>query len=97
MELIFFIILGAVVIAGFAGLFLMLRKKEDRGADQPLLMLQKQINEFMRTFDQRLGESSRLLQEQLNSRMRENQESMRNVGQQFQSFVKGVTELTESV
>ena len=98
MELILVIALIAVVVAGFAGLFFMLKKKEEgKRGDQSLLMLQNQFNEFMRTFDQRLGESSRLLQDQLNSRMRENQESMRNVGQQFQSFVKGVTELTESV
>ncbi len=62
-----FIILIAIVIAGFAGIFWFLargRKPEDRKDEGTLLMLHNQINEITRTLDQKLGESNQLIQRQ---------------------------------
>lgn len=99
------LILIAVVIAGFIGIFLMLRRKEPEKAEDPaLLLLQQQVqevvrsvNEGMRAVDQKLGQTSDSLQKQVGERLREGQNSVQQVGQQFQSFVKGVTELSETV
>lgn len=63
----FGLIILIVVIAGFAGLFWFLAKREkpDSGESQNmLLMLQNQINEVTRTLDKKLGESSKMMQEQ---------------------------------
>ncbi len=63
-----FIVLFIVVIAGFAGMFWFLARRQR--SDQPqqdnstLLMLQNQINEVTRMLDTRLSESSRLMQGQ---------------------------------
>jgi len=59
------IILGAL-IAGFIGIFFMLRRTAARPPedDRGFLMLQNQLNEVTRTLDTKLGESTRLLQSQ---------------------------------
>ena len=62
-----FIIVIAVIVAGFAGLFWYLSKwaKPDSGESQNmLLMLQNQLNEVTRTLDKKLGESTKMIQEQ---------------------------------
>lgn len=60
-----FLILLAVVVAGFIGLFFALRKRgRAQEENQAILMLQGQMNEITRTLDVKLGESTRLLQTQ---------------------------------
>jgi len=62
-----YIIILAVIIAGFVGLFLFIKSRgvgnqaADNGA---LLMLQNQLNELTRTLDGKMGESTRILQAQ---------------------------------
>lgn len=67
------VILLVVVVAGFALVFWTLsrRKPEENLQDnQPLLMLQNQINEITRTLDSRLGEASQTQQAQFQSSLR---------------------------
>ena len=60
-----FIILLFLLIAGFAGVFWFLAKRQKPKDDSGVfLMLQNQINEVTRTLDERLGESTRVLQNQ---------------------------------
>ncbi len=60
-----FILLSLIVLAGFAGLFWVLtRKREPEKPQDSLLMLQNQINQVVRTLDERLNESNRMLQNQ---------------------------------
>lgn len=61
------IILLVAVLAGFAGIFwFLIRRKEEKNpqSEQALLLIQNQINELTRTLDQKLGESSQLMQRQ---------------------------------
>lgn len=60
------LILSAVVIAGFAGLFFFLLKNVPKPKDdtQGFMLLQNQLNEITRTLDQKLGESTKVLQHQ---------------------------------
>ncbi|MBI4132627.1 MAG: DNA recombination protein RmuC [Candidatus Sungbacteria bacterium] len=60
-----FLILIAIIVAGFIGLFLMLRRRAMRPEEnQPLLMLQNQINEISRMIDSKMLESTKLMQTQ---------------------------------
>lgn len=61
-----FIILLVLVMAGFAGVFWFLWKRErrPREGENLFLMLQNQIQEMQRTMDLKLGESTKLLQQQ---------------------------------
>ncbi len=62
-----FVILILVVLAGFAGIFWFLARRPAAALpqnDQPLLMLQNQLQELTRAVDQKLSESSRLMQHQ---------------------------------
>lgn len=59
-----------ILIAGFTVIYSLLKKKFEEQKppvdfNQPLLMLQNQINEVTRTLDNRLHESSRLIQSQV--------------------------------
>ncbi|OGY64812.1 MAG: hypothetical protein A3I24_04620 [Candidatus Harrisonbacteria bacterium RIFCSPLOWO2_02_FULL_41_13b] len=59
------ILILTVLIAGFAIIFSFLRKQRQQPENnQPLLMLQGQINEIARTLDVKMGESTRLMQQQ---------------------------------
>lgn len=63
-----FYILILLILAGFAGIFWFLWRRDKTSAtrqDQsPFLLIQNQINEITRTLDQRLSESSRIFQQQ---------------------------------
>lgn len=64
MTIEFYILLG-LILAGFAGIFWFLAKRQKPKDDSSIfLMLQNQINEVTRTLDERLGESTRMLQNQ---------------------------------
>ncbi|MBI4085433.1 MAG: DNA recombination protein RmuC [Candidatus Liptonbacteria bacterium] len=63
-NLFFFIIL-AVFIAGFYFLWSAVKKRgEETKPDQSMLLLQNTVNELRRTLDQKLGESTHLMQTQ---------------------------------
>ncbi len=70
-------ILLVVVIAGFAGIFWFLVRREKNTSEKPqdaLLMLQNQINEVVRTLNERLSESTRMFQNQFGTTARITQE-----------------------
>lgn len=64
MAIEFYVLLG-LILAGFAGIFWFLAKRQKPKDDTNVfLMLQNQLNEVTRTLDERLGESTRVLQSQ---------------------------------
>ncbi len=56
------IVLLVVLVAGFAGLFFLLLKRQTSGRDQSLVLLQNQIQEITRTLDAKLSESTKTIQ-----------------------------------
>ncbi|MBI2013645.1 MAG: DNA recombination protein RmuC [Candidatus Colwellbacteria bacterium] len=65
MELIFFVVLTIVLIAGFGLIFWTLRGgKGEASAGNSLNLIQNQINELNRTLDSKLGESGKAMREQ---------------------------------
>jgi len=65
MDLIYLIVILVALIAGFFVIYQLLKKHQPEKSDnQPLLMLQGQINEIARTLDVKMGESTRLMQQQ---------------------------------
>ncbi|OGY63059.1 MAG: hypothetical protein A2745_00230 [Candidatus Harrisonbacteria bacterium RIFCSPHIGHO2_01_FULL_44_13] len=65
MDFALFVILFIVIVAGFAALFIFLKKGTSEKADsQALLLLQNQINEVIRTLDIKLGESTKAIRQQ---------------------------------
>ena len=72
----------AVIIAGFAALFFMLRGRSRRPEDdQPLLMLQNQINELARIIDSKMLESTKLMQGQASA-----------ISESMQRIIRDITE-----
>ena len=73
-----FLILLVVIIAGFAGIFFFLSKRQkpsEEKQDQTMfLLIQNQISEVTRTLDERLSESTRLFQSQYGTTARITQE-----------------------
>ena len=59
-----FLILLLIIIAGFIGLFFMLRRRRGPEDNQALLMLQNQINEIGRLIDSKILESTKIMQTQ---------------------------------
>lgn len=88
-----FFILAAIVIAGFAGLFLLFLRRQ-RGQENPqeqanlFLMMQNQINELTRTLDTRLAESNKVMQSQFGTSTR----VIQDVADKSAKIVQEVTE-----
>ena len=65
MDLIYLIVILVALIAGFFAIYQLLKKHQPEKSDnQSLLMLQGQITEIARTLDVKMGESTRLMQQQ---------------------------------
>ena len=93
MDPIFFGVIVAVLIAGFAGIFIFLKKQsrpEDKKEEQSLLMLQNQLNELSRVLDTKLGESTRAVDAKLT-------ESTRMMQGQFGESAKIIRDVTEKL
>lgn len=100
MEPILFLVLAAILVAGFAGLFFMLRKGRDRSGDQALLMLQNQLNELSRMIDSKVFESSKLMQYQTSEISQNMQKIIREVTEQLVKVNEGqrqVVSVTEQL
>ena len=70
----------AVLVAGFVVVFILLRQRSEKAPDQPLLMLQNQLNDLRSALDASLGQvrqESRHTASEVNQRM---QESMKIFG-----------------
>lgn len=61
------IIIIVILLAGFAAVLFYLKtsQREEKKDNQPLLMLQNQINDLARNIDSKIGESSKQMQEHL--------------------------------
>jgi DNA recombination protein RmuC len=91
MNPLFFGVIVAVLIAGFAGIFFFLKKQqkpEGKGDDKSLLLLQNQVAEVTRMLDTKLGESSRVIDAKL-------AESMRAMQHQSSESAKIIRDVTE--
>src|SRR3989344_6818169 len=66
METVFLIIILLVLLIGLTTIFWFLKNRltAPKSDEQPLLMLQNQINEITRTLDTKLGESTQAIQRQ---------------------------------
>jgi len=66
-----YIVLIIIIMAGFGALFYLLKSKP-KAKDSPdaLIMLQNQVQEIVRTLDGKLGESTRLMQEERSQSMK---------------------------
>lgn len=65
MEVFFLVIILLVLIGGLAGIFWFLKSRLEKKDDgQAMVLLQNQLNEVTRTLNQRLGESTQVLQRQ---------------------------------
>jgi len=63
MEVLLIVVL-AVLVAGFAAVFIAVKKPKEQKPDQSFVMLQNQLNELARKLDTGLGESARAIQQQ---------------------------------
>ncbi len=75
------LIVLAVVIAGFAGLFLALRRRRRPEENHALLMLQNQLNEITRAMDAKIFESTKLMQSQTSQ-----------ISEAMQKIIRDITE-----
>jgi len=87
------IFLGVIFIAGFIALFLNIKKISNKGDDEKMIVL----NERMENLTQNI----KSLNEEVNSRMKEQRESVEkstlNVYNQVRGFTSGITSLAEKV
>ena len=89
-------VIAALIIAGFAGIFWFLMRarrmaevpRDDTGLNNMFLMMQSQINEVTRTLDTRLSESNKVLQSQFGTSTR----VMQDVADKNAKIVQEVTE-----
>ncbi|MCA9366066.1 DNA recombination protein RmuC [Candidatus Kaiserbacteria bacterium] len=76
------------------------KQPEKSGSTESLSLLQNQLEQLRRTMDDRLGESSKAMQENARLQFRESkeliQEINREVNEQLRGVIKGVTEVSES-
>lgn len=74
--------------------------REEEKAGEGMLLLQQQLERLRTTVDERMGESSRAMQESARTQFRESkeliQEINREVNEQLRGVIKGVTEVGES-
>lgn len=77
-----------------------LKKPETKEDDKSMLLMQQQLEQLRKTMDDRLTESSKLMQEGSRAQFRESreliQEINKEVNEQLRGVVKGVTEVQES-
>lgn len=98
-----YILIGAILLLlisnGFV-IFKLLSQKSDDGSNEGILLLQQQLDQMRKTMDDRLSESSRLMQEGSQMQFRESRELMQGINkemnEQLRGVVKGVTEVQES-
>ena len=77
-----FLVLIFIVLAGFIGIFFMLRKHIEKPEEnQSLLMLQNQMNEISRMIDSKVFESAKLMQSQTSE-----------IAQNMQRIIRDITE-----
>lgn len=76
------------------------REVDKEGSGEGMLMLQQQLERLRATVDERMGESSKAMQENARLQFRESkeliQEINREVNEQLRGVIKGVTEVSES-
>ncbi|MDP3795241.1 MAG: DNA recombination protein RmuC, partial [bacterium] len=93
-----FLILIGVVVAGFAGLFWLLIGRSGKAAAgrDGLVLLQNQMNALSQRIDQRLGESTQLLQAQFDSSTRMIQDVAGKSARIIQDVTEKLTRLDET-
>ena len=91
------LIVGILVIQIY-NTFFKVEKKEDNG--EGMMMLQQQLVQLRETMDERMGESSKAMQESARQQFRESKDLIqginKEVNEQLRGVIKGVTEVGES-
>jgi DNA recombination protein RmuC len=73
------LIILAVLGSGLYFIWSAIKKRDEKEPDQSMLLLQNTINELRRTLDQKLGESTHLMQTQLQAQFGESAKIIRDV------------------
>ena len=95
-----FIALIAVIIAGFGGLFWLIKQRGREQTANPqeqagnFLMMQDQLRELIRTVDAKMGEGAKVMNESVRMQFSESQRVIRDVNEQM---VKHLTDVTRGV
>ncbi|PIR40270.1 MAG: DNA recombination protein RmuC [Candidatus Zambryskibacteria bacterium CG10_big_fil_rev_8_21_14_0_10_34_34] len=74
---------GVVIIGIVVVIFLLLRKKEVKSEDTGLKLLLEQMNNLSRTVDQKLGESSKLMHESVQSQFGNSQKLIKEITEEL--------------
>jgi DNA recombination protein RmuC len=94
--------LAVVLLAAAVGAlaYVLLKRQGGKGDESGIFMLQKELQDLRRTFDTRMGETTKTMHESVKSQFSESQRLIRDinkeVNEQLRSVVKGVTEVSES-
>jgi len=91
------LVLGAIILQIY---LIRTRKKGDANESQPLLLMQREIQELRNTLDKRMGETTQTMHESVKTQFSESQKLIsdinRSVSEQLRHVVKGVSEVSES-
>jgi len=96
------LIVVAVLLTAAVGVlvYMLLGRSLEKEEGGGLFMLQKELQDLRRTFDTRMGETTKTMHESVKSQFSESQRLIRDinkeVNEQLRSVVKGVTEVSES-
>ncbi|KKP56081.1 MAG: hypothetical protein UR50_C0008G0005 [Parcubacteria group bacterium GW2011_GWC1_34_10] len=74
---------GVVIVGLVVVIFLLLRKKEVKSEDNGLKLLLEQMNNLSRTVDQKLGESSKLMHESVQSQFGNSQKLIKEITEEL--------------
>lgn len=97
-------LVAAVVVLGLGNVallyFLFVKKPETQKEGEGMLLMQQQLQDLAKTVDRRLGESSERMYDSLKEQSSRSQQLIQDinkqVGEQLQNVVRGVTEVSES-
>lgn len=96
MSIYLYIALGIILlvnIAFFVFIYFLVKKpkpKEKEEEDKSFLMLQNQINELNKTLDFKIGESSKLMRDSVNTQFSESQKLMQTISNDSHKIIEGV-------
>jgi len=92
MTLVYFLVILAVLLAGFAALFLFLRKNAKPKEDmQGLMLLQQQLQKLTDTVDSKLGESQKEMRDSVQSQFSESKKLLSEISEKMKNSLLDVT------
>jgi len=96
-TLLFVILAVNIALVGYIVVLLKKPKVEEKKDDQSMNLLLNQINELSRTVDSKMGETSKMVQNSMQSQMTESQRLMRDINKEVTEHLVSVTkEITQA-